>query len=96
MGGRKNQFVRKEGHVYKHECDMCDYGTDVSGSLKIHKDAHEGVRYECPVTDCVKSYAQKPQCSKHIKNKHGGLGIPIRTIELLPGIRDMCVPIFMA
>jgi hypothetical protein len=43
------RYVRKEGHVYKFECDECDYCTDVSGSMKRHRRAvHEKYRKDSP------------------------------------------------
>jgi KRAB domain-containing zinc finger protein len=65
---RKSRFVRKEGHVYKFECDVCDYGTDHSRSMKHHKDVHAGVRYHCP--QCAHASTTRGGLQKHIRAIH--------------------------
>jgi uncharacterized Zn-finger protein len=65
---RKSNFVRKEGHEYKFECDVCDYGTDHSGCMKQHKDNHAGVRYHCP--QCTHASTTRSSLQRHIRNIH--------------------------
>jgi KRAB domain-containing zinc finger protein len=65
---RKSQFVRKEGHEYRFECDVCDYGTDQSGRMKIHDEMHAGVRYHCP--NCAHASTAKTDLQRHIRTVH--------------------------
>lgn len=36
------RYVRKKNYVYKHECKVCDYGTDKSNTMKRHQEMHAG------------------------------------------------------
>jgi uncharacterized Zn-finger protein len=67
------------------ECPVCHKEFAHAQSLKVHRESvHEGVRHECPVTDCDKSYSTKGHCVKHIRLEHNGDPslVPIRrTLE---------------
>jgi uncharacterized Zn-finger protein len=60
--------VRKEGYVYKMECRVCDYGTDISLHMKKHKEIHAGVRFQC--RECKREYSEKSGLQKHIRTVH--------------------------
>jgi hypothetical protein len=60
--------VRKDGHEYRFECDVCDYGTDHCGRMKSHEDMHAGVRYHCP--RCTHASTTNSGLQVHIRNVH--------------------------
>jgi uncharacterized Zn-finger protein len=67
-GNRKSRFVRKEGYEYRFECDVCDYGTDNSTSIKRHEENHAGVRYLCPT--CSREFTENGSLQQHVRNVH--------------------------
>jgi transcription elongation factor Elf1 len=55
------------------ECPVCHKEFGLASHLKNHREAvQEGVRHECPVADCDKSYSERGTCVKHIRLEHGG------------------------
>jgi uncharacterized Zn-finger protein len=63
--------VHEERKDFK--CPVCNKKFGHAKSLKGHRESvHEGVRHECPVTDCDKSYTQRGHCVNHIRREHGG------------------------
>jgi 5-methylcytosine-specific restriction endonuclease McrA len=65
---RKRPFKHKGSYDYKFESDLCDYGTDESGNMKLHKDNHAGVRYHCP--KCTHHSASNRDLLRHIRTIH--------------------------
>jgi hypothetical protein len=66
------------------ECPVCNKGFTQASHLNVHRESvHEGVRHECPVTDCGKSYSTKGHCVNHIRREHDGdpLLFPIRRTQ---------------
>ena len=53
----------------KFSCDECEYKTNKTWHLKVHKSAkHEGIRFRCD--QCHREFSQKSSLHTHIKWKH--------------------------
>ena len=53
----------------KFSCDVCEYKTNKSWNLKVHKlGKHEGIRFRCD--QCNQEFSQKSNLHTHVKSKH--------------------------
>jgi len=62
----------------KFACTQCDYRTNHSGHLNIHRESkHEGVRYKCD--QCDFAAISKSYLTYHKESKHDGIRYPCET-----------------
>ena len=55
----------------KFSCDECDYNTNKTWNLEVHKSAkHEGRKFRCD--QCHQVFSQKSNLNRHAKLKHEG------------------------
>ena len=69
----ENLAPKNEGRVLKHQCDQCDYGTDVSTRMWQHKKRHEhpGLNFFCH--HCEEGFENTPQLNAHLKTHKGAI-----------------------
>jgi uncharacterized C2H2 Zn-finger protein len=71
----KRHIRTTHNHHEGFKCPKCTKTFGRQSSVKRHyKQVHEGVRFQCPVSDCSKLYTGRADCVAHIKRSHRNVG----------------------